>query len=93
MSAAISFLFGLLGKIMGGFFAKKDAGIAEVADSNARAQERLNQQEVANELHRKAAAARNDAQSRVVRAITKGERGADTAADRLAREFPDAFRD
>lgn len=51
MSNIFSFLFGLLGKLMGGFFAKKDAGIAEVADSNARAQERLNQQEVANELH------------------------------------------
>lgn len=93
MSNIFSFLLGLLGKLIGGFFAKKDAGLAEVADSNARAQERLNQQEVANELHRKAAAARNNAQSRVVRSIATGEHSPDATADRLAREFPDAFRD
>lgn len=68
MSAILAFVTGLLGKLLGGLFGiHKDPTPVDLADSNARAQERLGQQEAVNEVVVKAADARADADARVLR--------------------------
>jgi hypothetical protein len=63
--------------------------IEEIAASNATAQAELAQERAANELHTTAAAARSDADSRVVRIITESP---DSVNAELKRRFPDDFR-
>lgn len=68
MSGAIlSFITGLLGKLLGGLFGHKELSAADLADSNARAQEQLHQEKASNEILTKAADARADADARIER--------------------------
>ena len=75
--------------LLGRFFPGKRADPAAEA---ARAETELEQERVSNEIQRKAANARADATSRVVRSIVNKAGDADANAE-LRRKFPDAFRD
>jgi hypothetical protein len=85
-----SAIFGLPARLLPMLFGRKVANLAEVADSNARAQERLGQQEAANEVLTKAGAARADADARIAGVLRSDS---ESAADALKREFPNDFRD
>lgn len=60
-------IINLLARLLPMLFGRKAANLAEVADSNARAQEQLGQQEAANEVLTRTGAARADADARVLR--------------------------
>lgn len=62
-----SALIGLLARLLPLLFGRKGANEAELADSNARAQERLDEQEKTNAIMVKASDARAAADARIVR--------------------------
>ena len=88
--ALLSFVAGLLGKMLGGFFGHTAPTPVDLADSNARAREQLHQEEASNAILTKAIDVRTDADARVVRAVTGAPGDANAA---LKEQFPDAFRD
>lgn len=90
----IAAILSLLAKLLPMFFGNKGADLAELADSNARAQEQLASAETANEVEVKANTARNDAADRVLRIVTDGTSPTDAAVKaKLKQQFPDEFRD
>lgn len=66
-------LFGFLRLLWGILSGKRGATLAEVADSNARAQERLDITEKSNEVIDRAAGLRRDAADRIVRGDSEGK--------------------
>jgi len=64
----LSVVGGLLGKLLGGLLRKPGPTDTDLADSNARAQERLGSERAANDLVEKASRARGAAVDRIVRA-------------------------
>lgn len=73
-----SFLSAIFGKLFDWFVHRGQSNLAEVADSNARAQERLKDATGAAETIDKAARIRTDATARVMRAAdSKGSLDAD----------------
>ena len=83
-------ILGVLFKsVLGSIFGHKDPSVADLADSNARAQERLGQQEAANAVVTNASTARADADAVIVRDVQQGPE----ANAALKRDFPGDFRD
>ena len=90
--AILSFVTGLLGKLLGSLFGPKDPTPVQLAASNATAQTELAGQESANATEIKAADTRAAADAAVVSIVTEpGQSDADTAAA-LKQQFPDAYR-
>ena len=93
-SALFEFVTKFIGNLL---FGKKTAEptLAEVSSALAGAQEKLAVAEKANEVIATAAAARSDAELRVVQSVTDGAGAVDPAAtnDKLAEQFPGLFRD
>lgn len=91
--AIISFVTGLLGKLLGSLFGKKDPTPVELATAATRAQDVAAQEGAANEVLDKASRDRNDAGADIMR--IESEPHADDAAtrDAIAKQFPDDFRD
>lgn len=96
----LSFVTGLLGKLLGGLFGlHRDPTPVDLADSNARAQERLGQQEAENAVVTTADAARIDADASIVRIAT--DTGIKPSSDapvtpfvqQVKRQLPDVFDD
>lgn len=80
----------LLGLITG----PKDATLAQVTDSNARAQEQLTQERDINANLSQASAARTDADAGVVRAVASQTADNDPDLNAALRaQFPGQFRD
>ena len=98
--AILSFVTGLLGKLLGGLFGiHKDPTPVDIADSNARAQERLGQQEAENAVITTADSARIDADAGVMRiAADTGTKPSSDApvtpfVQQVKRQLPDVFDD
>lgn len=88
----ISFVAGLLGKLLGGLFGKKDPSPVELATKAATASTELAQESARVAIDESASGARADAQSNVVRIVTNTPAAADANA-KLREQFPDDFRD
>jgi hypothetical protein len=101
LGSIFSFVAGLLGKVLGSLFGKKDPTPVELAASNATAQTELVEQETASAIVEKASIARANADARVVRVVSGGSGSGETpGADRsasvnaeLRKQFPGDFRD
>lgn len=98
--AILSFVTGFAGKLLANLFGiHKDPTPVDLADSNARAQERLGQQEAENAVITTADSARIDADARVLRiAADTGIKSSPNApvtplAEQAKRQFPVTFRD
>lgn len=80
--------------VLGLFQKPSDPTLAQVVDSNARAQEQLTQERTVNASLSQAAAARTDADAGVVRAVASQTADNDPGLNAaLKQQFPGQFRD
>lgn len=93
MRAIISFVTGLLGKLLGSLFGKKDPTSVELATTATRAQDVAAQEGAANAIVDKASRARNDAGADIMRIEAEPHPDDADIRDAIAKQFPSDFRD
>jgi len=92
--AIASFVVGLLGKLLGGAFGRKAPSAVDLADSNARSQERLDSERAGNEIITKASAARAAADDRRLHGNDGPANAVDADPDSPINRDPDGhYRD